>query len=540
MISIRHSLSRTLMFYIALAAFGALLIMVTVQYYSLKPVLEHTRENNISASLENMSPLLARSLWFFDEKAIVEASTAILRDQFITGISLNDHKGFFSLKLGELSNQVELNPQIESQQDLSNANTLIYQVPLIVNFEQGEPINIGTLLVTSDNKKLNQQIFDVAKSSLLISVIVIILLQAIVSIITKRVIAQPLESITAHVQTQMQNLDTMVIEHKGNLGVRGDEIGRLYREFNAQHKALYERDQNLALYQAQLENTVQQRTSELSTTNQELSQSLEQLQVAQKELIQQEKLASLGALVSGIAHEVNTPLGIAITATSNLSEEIKITHQQFLDGTLTKSGFVDFFETCLETEALLTNNLARAGKLIQSFKKVAVDQASDEQRQFNLHQYTDEIVTSLSPTLRISKVNVENKLDPSIVLYSFAGAYSQVLTNLIANSLLHGFENGRLAGTISLTSEDHEDFCTITYQDSGKGMSAEVLQHIYDPFYTTTRAEGGSGLGMNIVYNLITSKLDGMIETTSELDQGIKVTMTLRKQKFKLKGGDHE
>lgn len=528
------------MFYIALAAFGALLLMVTVQYYSLKPVLEHTRENNISASLENMSPLLARSLWFFDEKAIVEASTAILRDQFITGISLNDHKGLFSMKLGDLSDQIGLNPQIESQQDISDAGTLIYQVPLILNFDQGQSINIGTLLVTSDNKKLNQQIFEVAKYSLLISVVVIILLQAIVSIITKRVVAQPLESITAHVQTQMQNLDTMVIEHKGNLGVRNDEIGRLYREFNAQHQALYERDQNLALYQAQLENTVQQRTSELSTTNQELSQSLEQLQVAQKELIQQEKLASLGALVSGIAHEVNTPLGIAITATSNLSEEIKITHKQFIDGTLTKTGFVEFFDTCLETEVLLTNNLARAGKLIQSFKKVAVDQASDEQREFSLRPYTDEIITSLSPTLRKSKVNVENKLDPTIVLYSFAGAYSQVLTNLISNSLLHGFDNGKLAGTISLTSEDHEDFCTIIYQDTGKGMPAEVLQHIYDPFYTTTRAEGGSGLGMNIVYNLITSKLDGMIETTSGLGQGIKVTMTLRKQKYKPKGGDHE
>ncbi|MFQ3282006.1 sensor histidine kinase [Reinekea sp.] len=528
------------MFYIALAAFSVLLIMVSVQYYSLKSVLEHTRENNISASLENMSPLLARSLWFFDEASIEEASSAILRDQFITGISLNDHKDLYRLKLGDLSNQVELNPQIESQQDISSAHRLRYQVPLIINFDQGQPINIGTLLVTSDNKQLNQQIFEVAKISLLVSVVVIILLLAIVSIITKWVIAQPLESFTAHVQTQMQNLDTLVIEHKGNLGVRNDEIGRLYREFNAQHKALFERDQNLALYQAQLESTVQQRTSELSTTNQELSQSLEQLQVAQKELIQQEKLASLGALVSGIAHEVNTPLGIAITATSNLSEEIKITHQQFIDGTLTKTGFNDFFDTCLETELLLTSNLNRAGKLIQSFKMVAVDQASDEQRQFNLYKYTEEIITSLSPTLRKTKVNVENNIDPNIMLYSFAGAYSQVLTNLISNSLLHGFKNGSLAGNISINSEDHADFCTIIYRDTGKGMPANVLEHIYDPFYTTTRAEGGSGLGMNIVYNLITSKLDGMIETTSEPEQGIKVTMTLRKQKHNNKGGDHE
>jgi signal transduction histidine kinase len=528
------------MFYVAITVFGALFIMVSVQYLALKPILERTREQNIASSIENMSPLIAHSLWLFDDSSLTEATHSILRDQFITGISINDHKGLFSLKLGDLSGQKSLNPMIEDKQNVSTSSSLKYQFPLIVDNAQGIPTNIGTMLITADNSQLSQQIRELVEVSLGVSVLVIILLQAIVSWMTKTIIAKPLEQITEHVQKQMQNLDSNLVEHSFSLKNRPDEIGRLYREFNNQHQVLIERDQDLAKYRTNLEQLVEHRTHELSITNKELAASLNQLQIAQKELIQQEKMASLGALVSGIAHEVNTPLGIAITATSHLSQEIKDTHAQFIQGNLTKSEFERFFDTCLETEVLLTNNLKRAGKLIQSFKKVAVDQASDHEREFNLYTYSDEIITSLSPRLRKSKVTVKNNLAHDIELYSFAGAYSQVLTNLISNSLIHGFDNGTLEGEITLDAEDHDTYCTIIYQDNGRGMSKETLKRVYDPFYTTNRAEGGSGLGMNIVYNLITSKLNGTIETTSLIDQGVKVTMTLKKQQHDTRESDHE
>ena len=540
MIGIRQSLIRTFMLYITLAAFCALLALMTAQYYSLKPILERTRDNSIEASLENMAPLIARSLWFFDEEAIIRSAEAVLRDQFIMGVSVNDHKELYDLRLGDLSESTTIYPQIDALTKIVEKHQIIYKVPLLVEQFGKETINVGTLVVFCKNDLLNERIFDIAKVSLLISVIVIAALQITVGLITRNVIAKPLESITTHVSKNMQSIDSDNMEEQQSLEGRRDEIGRLYHEFNAQHQALLERDRNLVHYQSKLEQVVEQRTNELSTTNKELSQSLERLQIAQKELIQQEKLASLGALVSGIAHEVNTPLGVAITATSHLAEEIKLINQFFTQDNLTKSNLVEFLTTCSETEALLTNNLNRAGNLIQSFKKVAVDQASDEKRLFSLYQYTEEIITSLSPTLRKSKVRIENNLQKDITLYSYAGAFSQVLTNLISNSLIHGFSNGKLEGSITLTSVDHEDYCTITYEDNGKGMSDETLRYIYDPFFTTTRAEGGSGLGMNIVYNLITSKLDGMVETKSSVGEGIRVTMTLKKQKYKPEVSEHE
>lgn len=526
--------------YIALAAFGAFLTLMTAQYYSLKPILENTRSNSIAASVENMAPLIARSLWYLDEKALLEAADAVLRDQFITGVSINDHQSLYALKLGDFKDNTLRYP-LTNNLTITNSNgRVIYQVPLIVEQFGTDTINVGTMVVDSPNSLLNQKIFEIAKSSILISFVVILLLLIIVSIITREVIEKPLDLVTTHVSKHAQTIDSSDSESLLAFEKRSDEIGRLYHEFNVQQEALLERDRHLNRYQNELEQVVEQRTNELSTTNKELSQSLERLQIAQKELIQQEKLASLGSLVSGIAHEVNTPLGVAITATSHLAEEIKLTNQLFSDDNLTKTHLIEFLTTCTETEALLTNNLTRAGKLIQSFKKVAVDQASDEKRLFSLSQYTDEIITSLSPTLRKSKVVIENQLQRDITLFSFAGAYSQVLTNLISNSLIHGFKNGQLEGKITLTSIDHDDYCTIIYQDDGSGMSNDTLKYIYDPFFTTTRAEGGSGLGMNIVYNLVTSKLDGMVETSSGVGEGIKVTMTLKKQKYNPEGGAHE
>jgi len=341
-------------------------------------------------------------------------------------------------------------------------------------------------------------------------------------------VAKPLELVTQHVQKYATNMDRDANIDLPELSSREDEIGRLFETFNLQRYSLIQRDQSLTEYRERLEQTVSERTAELRDTNATLLESLDQLKKAQAELIQNEKLVSLGTLVSGIAHEVNTPLGIAITAASHLAEEMRITRAALDEQKLTKSGFESFLDECNETEALLTNNLKRAAELIQSFKKVAVDQSSDQERQINLKQYLDEITLSLRPRLKRTGIEVINEIPANIELTIAPGAVAQIFTNLIMNSIIHGFKDKPEGGRILFRALLGDHQIELIYEDNGAGMDESTLKRIYDPFFTTRRSEGGSGLGMNIVYNLVTSKLNGYIETTSQPGYGLKVTMTIK------------
>jgi signal transduction histidine kinase len=519
------------MAYITTSVLGALLISVATQYWALQPLLERTRAHNVDAAIENLAVLVTQSLWVYNETGTIDAVNAILRDQFISGVSVNDHTGLFNFSNGDLARSDILNPQMDTLVRTTTANALTVLVPLIVKAEDDakEDFNIGTLQIQSDNSLIRQQVNELAMITLSVSAMIFVVLQFLFYFLVRQLIAKPLEQFTQHVQTYAADLAPETEAVTQGLHQRSDEIGRLYDVFNAQRKSLIAQNLTLTEYRNHLEQLVSQRTTELSAANVTLVDSLEQLKQAQTELIRSEKMASLGVLVSGIAHEVNTPLGVAITAASHLSEELRITQKRLTNNQLTRSGFETFLTECHETETLLSHNLNRAAVLIQSFKKIAVDQASDEVRFINLHGYLNEIVMSLGPKLKNTGIEVRNRIPDTINLDIPSGALAQIITNLILNSFIHGFKNGTVAGTIKLDAEQQgEQAVAIVYQDNGDGMSAEVLARIYDPFYTTRRSEGGSGLGMNIVYNLVTSKLRGQIETTSQPGEGLKIVMTIK------------
>ncbi len=270
-----------------------------------------------------------------------------------------------------------------------------------------------------------------------------------------------------------------------------------------------------------LQHQVEMRTSELKVTNEHLLKTLSKLNETQKHLVEVDKMAALGGLVAGVAHEINTPLGISITAASHLSDTTSELRDKFATGQLTKTDFTRFFDNSEESLRILRNNTRRAAELIKSFKQVAVDQSSEDRRRFNLKEYLDEVMLSLRPKIKHTPYQIQIDCDPNIVVDTYPGAFSQIITNLVMNSLIHGFED-RDHGTIRIQATRDQDNLNLVYEDDGKGLDAKALEQLFEPFFTSKRGQGGSGLGAHIVYNLVTQKLGGKISKNSQPEAGLR------------------
>lgn len=239
----------------------------------------------------------------------------------------------------------------------------------------------------------------------------------------------------------------------------------------------------------------------------------------QKQLVQSEKMAALGGLVAGIAHEINTPVGIGVTAASYLRQQTEDIRQRYEDQAMKRSDFEKYLELANDSTTMILLNLQRAADLIQSFKQVAVDQTSWDMRRFKLREYIDKVLQSLLPKLKRIRHIVQVNCSHEIELTSYPGDFSQIFTNLIINSLIHGFEQIE-QGEIVVEAFIRDNLLIIEYRDNGKGIAEEHLPKIFDPFYTTKRGQGGSGLGLNIVYSLVTQRLNGRITCRSTPNLG--------------------
>lgn len=277
----------------------------------------------------------------------------------------------------------------------------------------------------------------------------------------------------------------------------------------------------VAIARMQADRAIRKAKDSLEAQNAALNQALTQLQEAQSELVRQEKLASLGRLVAGVAHEINTPLGICVTATSHLVQELKLTREELADGTMTEDSLGSFLDVVDQSLRIMTTNTQRAAALVRSFKQVAVDQSSDDIRSFNLGAYVNEVLLSLQPKLKGRPVKVEVDCPKDLIMESFPGAVSQILTNMLMNSLVHGFEREQ-AGHIRIHAAVEDDMVVFEYGDDGAGMDADTLAKLFDPFFTTKRGSGGSGLGAHILYNLVTGALGGTLRVESEPGKGLR------------------
>jgi len=267
--------------------------------------------------------------------------------------------------------------------------------------------------------------------------------------------------------------------------------------------------------------SLEDREKELTLANKSLWESLVMVKRTQAKLLETEKMAYLGGLVAGVAHEINTPVGIGITAASFLDAKCRDLNALLESGTMKRADLVAFIKDARESSEMVLNNLQRAADLIRSFKQVAVDQSSEEKRLFNVGQYIQQIFKSLQPRLKKTRIGISTECPDNLEYNGFPGVLSQIVTNLVENSIKHGFEPDGV-GEIRLQIELVAGNIRMVYSDSGRGMTENVMEHIFEPFFTTARNKGGSGLGLHIVYNLVTQTLGGSIHCESGPGQGVR------------------
>ncbi len=350
-----------------------------------------------------------------------------------------------------------------------------------------------------------------------------LLLAAGLTMIAARAVAE--RTIIRRLQALIEAAETL---GAGDLKVRsgqaGDsgELGRLAAAFDLMAENLenqeWERqkaEEEVCILNTELEERVTTRTAQLAKANADLKTALENLHQAQGQLVLSEKLAALAELVAGVAHEINTPVGVALSATSTMAERNRTLHDLFTRGEMKRSDLNEYLASADEGLSMTLLNLHRASELIRSFKMVAADQVSENRRSFNVRDYIGEILLSLRPRLKKTCHQVEVSCRDDLVIKSYPGAFSQIITNLIFNSLIHAYDEGE-AGRLRIEVGLKDGILTLVYSDDGRGIEPEVLNKIFEPFYTTARARGSTGLGLHIVFNIVSSTLGGSITCCSE------------------------
>ncbi len=262
------------------------------------------------------------------------------------------------------------------------------------------------------------------------------------------------------------------------------------------------------------------RTQQYEAKNEELASTIENLQLTRESLVRSEKLAGLGSIVAGVAHELNTPLGNALTVSTSQSEKTREFTKEMESG-LKRSSLQNYLDSSVLALDLIQRNLMRAAELVQSFKKVAVDQTSEQKRLFSLKESVNEVLLMLHPMFKNTLYQIEVDIPDEMKMNSYPGPLGQIITNFVNNSVLHGFE-GRDHGVIRISANAINDkWLRLSYKDDGHGIPNENLDRIFDPFFTTRLGQGGSGLGLNIVFNIVTKLLGGTINVDSAPEQGV-------------------
>lgn len=292
------------------------------------------------------------------------------------------------------------------------------------------------------------------------------------------------------------------------------------KRFQTYREKVNVQKEELLTFNNDLEVIVKQRTRKLEETIIDLKETKQDLVAAQK-------MANLGELVSSLTHEINTPIGISITSASHLEDLTQKISKKFEDEEMTEKEFTSFINNTKELSHILSLNLNNTTKLVQSFRNIAVDQAIEEKREFNLKEYIDEILLSLKNKIKKEEITINVECSNSIQMNTYPGAVSQILINLINNSILHAFLN-LIDKKISIIITEIGDKISIEYSDSGNGLTPEVASKIFDKYFTTKRGDGGTGLGLHIVEKIISETLNGQItilEKSKEKGLGFLITI---------------
>ncbi|MBK1665587.1 histidine kinase [Rhodospirillum rubrum] len=302
------------------------------------------------------------------------------------------------------------------------------------------------------------------------------------------------------------------------LAQRSQAVADARRE--AAEHTLFESGEKYRLLYENVETLVRDRTAELAAL-------VDTLTRTQAELVRSEKLASLGAMVAAVAHEVNTPVGNALVAATTLKDHTRAFATLTASGRISRQAIAAYVATTEEACDLLVRSLEQAGRLVGTFKQVAVDQTNDQRRSFLLDQTIQEVITALKPSFRYRPITVSLDLASAVTMDSFPGSLAQVIGNLVTNAVVHGFDDHDSGEIRIITRSVEAQSVTIGVSDNGRGIAPAILPKIFDPFFTTRLGQGGSGLGLHIVYGIVTKILGGGLTVESVEGEGTRFTLTL-------------
>jgi signal transduction histidine kinase len=437
----------------------------------------------------------------------------------------NDHISYFS-GFNKNAYFSSIPDKIESIEQLNNIQHQQNHIELVIKIEQNQVL-YGYLYIQSSNKTLKQFISKLTFISIACLVASLLLLIMLAIIINKK-INQPITTIIESVQAISQKKDFSQRIAKlplSELDILARTINILLNRIESHIVKQNEIHQQALQQNNNLTEKVNARTDALKQSNQELLSTLEKLHQFQGHLVETEKMASLGEMVAGIAHEVNTPIGLGVTASTLLADRLNEITQSFEGKTLKSSQLKKFLVESEENISIIYRNLERAAKLISSFKKVAVDQSSADIRQFNVSELLEEVTLTLKTKIDQENVQITVDCPNNLVIESKPGPIHQILTNLIINSILHGFEH-RPNGVIDISISYLSEQLHVSYQDDGIGIDKNIKSRVFDPFTTTKRGSGGSGLGLHLVFNLVTQALNGHIDFKSNANHGTLFNIT--------------
>lgn len=401
--------------------------------------------------------------------------------------------------------------------------------------EVAEPIElddevVGYVYLRSSMEELNAFI----DRSLVLAAVVMLVTFVLATLVTIQIrsrVTQPLDKAVATIQQIAREKDYSLRLPTANLEevdaisqAVNTMLNRIQQHITRQDKA----EREASELTAELEQQVNQRTQALKEANQELLSTLEQLHLYQSQLVESEKMASLGDMVAGIAHEVNTPIGLSVTASTLLQDRLVVMQEKFSEKRISTNEFERFLKDCDENLSIIYRNVTRAADLITAFKQVAVDQSSEVDREIRITDFMKDVLLSVRPRLKDDKLFPINiHVDEDLQIETKPGPLNQILGHLLTNSMVHGFD-GREHGQVDITFNLREDQqLEVIYQDDGVGVPIDIRRRIFDPFVTTKRGSGGSGLGMHLVYNLVTQVLKGSIHFFSEQEHGVEFSLLI-------------
>jgi len=507
----KHSLVWRIILYFAVASVTlSLVISALIVAWNYRQQTD-AFQDRLQAIQAGYTESLGSSLWFYDEVQIRTQVKGIMNLDAISYVRVTDN----------------LNLNIEDGSRPHHND--IENIKIEFNGKQ-----LGELEVAFDRDAVFEAATKTAISTMAAQLISMLLLASLLALVVHRLINSRIRHMALEVNYRINNDNFEPLSIRESAA--HDEIDILVHAFNALSSAMNDElqqktyaQQQLKAMNTELEDRVKERTQSLQKTVDELNQTLEELHSTQGKLIEAEKLSSLGGMVAGISHEINTPLGLCITIHSYINDHYLQMKNVFEAGQMKKQDFSDFIALMDESLGILDKNLQRAAHLIKSFKQVSEDQTGEHIRDFSLKEYLQEILETLSPKFKQTHHKVEIDCSEQLRLSTYPGAVSQVITNLVMNSLIHGFEN-KDDGVIRITVAEEKGKAVIQYADDGKGLNQEARQKIFEPFYTTKRGQGGTGLGMHLVYNIVHQRLKGDIYLDQEHTEGAAFRLLIPKK----------